>query len=106
MMRTRDRRLLAAGLILSFTGVLGGCGTKYVVKADEAAQTVAEVFTDKTGVTLKASAVKCPDGIEAEVGYTFDCHFTVRNAPYVAHVQIVKAEGERVILEVESVPQK
>jgi hypothetical protein len=42
--------------------------------------------------------VRCPSGVEAKAGGTFECHFTgpVGRA-YTAFMRITKIQGERVI---------
>jgi hypothetical protein len=44
--------------------------------------------------------VKCPDGIDAKVGVTFDCQFTGPDGDYVAHMKVLKIEGEQVLFDI------
>jgi len=55
---------------------------------------------------FKPSDVKCPDGVKAEVGVTFDCTFTGPDANYVAHMKILAVNGDAVQFDVNSEPVK
>jgi hypothetical protein len=45
--------------------------------------------------------VKCPSDVEATKGAQFDCHFTgPRKVQYVAHMKIVKVDGERITCDI------
>ena len=49
--------------------------------------------------------VHCPDGVKAEVGAEFDCHFTgPQGVPYTAHMRITKVDGDSVTFDVKSRP--
>jgi hypothetical protein len=49
---------------------------------------------------FKPTDVKCPDGIDAKVGVTFDCPFTGPDGDYVAHMKVLKIEGEQVLFDI------
>jgi uncharacterized protein DUF4333 len=83
--------------------VLASCGTA-TIKPEGAAQSVVQVVSQKTGFHPKD--VKCPSGVEAKVGQTFDCHFTGPDGRYVAHMRITKIEGTRVNFYVQSRPDR
>jgi hypothetical protein len=72
---------------------LGACG-KTTVRPEKAAETITNLVSRQTPFT--PTDVKCPDGVEAKVGTTFDCHFTGPEGPYVAHMRILRVKGERV----------
>jgi hypothetical protein len=92
----------AAALILGAAVLLADCGKK-TVKPDGAEQSVADVVTRQTG--FGPTDVKCPSGVEAKVGNTFDCHFTgPETKRYVAHVRITEVQGQRVVFFVTTLP--
>ena len=68
----------------------GGGGK--TIKVDGAEQSVAGVVAGRTHFT--PTDVSCPSGVKAEVGGTFDCHFTGPDGNYVAHVRITAVNGE------------
>jgi hypothetical protein len=85
----------AAALVLVAAVLLAGCETK-VIKQDAAEQGVADIVARQTG--FGPTDVKCPSGVKAKVGVTYDCHFTgPEPKPYVAHVRITKVQGQRVL---------
>jgi hypothetical protein len=96
MMRTR---LVRVGVAVFF-GLVGmqltACGS--TIKADGAAQSVVDLVSEKTD--FKPTDVKCPDGIDAKVGVTFDCQFTGPDGAYVAHMKVLKIEGEQVLFDI------
>ena len=96
MMRTRVVRVGVA----VFVGLVGlqltACSS--TIKPDGAAQAVVDLVSEKTDFT--PDDVKCPDGIEAKVGVTFDCNFTGPDGDYVAHMKIEKIEGEQVLFDI------
>jgi hypothetical protein len=88
---------LARPLLLAIATVAAclaaGCG-KSTIQPDGAAKSVVDVVTGQT--SFRPADVKCPSGVEAKVGGTFDCHFTGPEGPYVAHLRILSVEGKRV----------
>ena len=48
--------------------------------------------TEQTG--FKPNDMKCPSGVDAEVGKEFECHFTEPDGKkYTAHMKVTKVEG-------------
>ena len=73
------------------------------IEPDGAAESVVDVVSRKTGFTPKD--VDCPSGVDAEVGGTFECHFTgPEGEPYTAHMEILEVNGEEVLFQVDSRP--
>lgn len=98
MMRTRGVRAGVA-VAIGLTGLLSvACSS--TITADGAEKSVAEVVSRETDFT--PDDVKCPDGIKAEEGVTFDCHFTGPDGDYVAHVTVDKIAGDNVLFNVET----
>jgi hypothetical protein len=96
MMRTRLVRVGAA-VFIGLVGLgLTGCGS--TIKPEGAAQSVVDLVSEKTD--FKPTDVKCPDGIDAKVGVTFDCNFTGPDGNYVAHMKVLKIEGEQVLFDI------
>ena len=74
--------------------VLAGCGTS-TIKASGAEKSVVDVVSRQTG--FHPADVKCPSGVAAKVGGTFDCHFTgPGGTSYTASMRIVSIKGSRV----------
>ncbi len=69
---------------------VAGCGS--TIKPEGAAQAVTDLVSKQTGFT--PTDTTCPDGIKAEIGAEFDCKFTGPDGNYVAHVRVVKVDGE------------
>jgi Domain of unknown function (DUF4333) len=91
--------------ILCLAIALIGCGDEEstVVPAG-AERSVVDVVSRKTG--FRPKDVRCPSGVEAEVGGTFDCQMTgPKGEPYVAHMKILKVEGKRVVFHVTTRPR-
>ena len=42
---------------------------------------------------FKPTNVKCPYGVDAEVGQEFDCHFTGPDGAYTAHLKVTKVDA-------------
>jgi hypothetical protein len=73
--------------------VLASCGGgEKTIKPDGAEQSVTGVVARQTRFT--PTDVSCPSGVKAEVGGSFDCHFTGPDGSYVAHVRITAVNGE------------
>jgi hypothetical protein len=80
-------------LILPLLGVLfASCGGTKTIKADGAEKSVTDFVSRQT--KFHPTDVSCPSGVKAEVGGSFDCHFTGPDGSYVAHVRIIAVEGE------------
>ncbi|MDG5485800.1 DUF4333 domain-containing protein [Mycolicibacterium gadium] len=81
--------------------VIAGCGS--TIKPDGAAQSVVDLVKKQTGFEPKD--VKCPEGVEAKVGGTFECKFTgPEAAEYTADMRITKVEGDDVEFYIETHP--
>lgn len=90
-------------LIPCFAGALVGCGGTSTVKPEGAERSVVDVVSRETG--FHPDDVRCPSGVEAKVGGTFECEFTGPEGPYVAHMRILKMEGEKVVFRVRTRPR-
>jgi Domain of unknown function (DUF4333) len=88
----RVRRIGA--VTASLAVVLAGCGQNEII-AQRAAKTIADFVFMHTH--FRPTDVKCPSGVPAKVGNTFDCHFTGPDGKYLAHVRIVSVSGTRVV---------
>jgi hypothetical protein len=89
--------------ILCFVIVLLGCGTS-TVRPEGAEHSVVDVVSRQTG--FHPTDVHCPSGVEAKVGGTFDCGLTgPEGDPYVAHMKILKVDGEKVVFHVTTRPR-
>ena len=97
MTRTLGIRFGIAVFVGAATLSLAGCGTS-TIKPDGAAQSVVDLVSEKTD--FKPTDVKCPDGVEAKVGGTFDCSFTGPDGDYTAHMKILKVDGEQVLFDI------
>ena len=81
--------------------LIAGCGS--TIKPDGAAQSVVDLVKKQTGFEPKD--VKCPEGVEAKVGVTFECKFTGPEATvYTADMRITKVEGDDVEFYIETHP--
>lgn len=87
--------MLCLGLLLV------GCGES-TVKPEGAERSVVDVVARKTD--FRPKDVRCPSDVEAEVGGTFECEFTGPEGPYVAHMEILEVDGERVVFQVTTRP--
>jgi hypothetical protein len=81
-------------VIACFLVLLAGCGSS-TIRAHATEQTIADFVFEHTG--FRPTDVRCPSGIPATVGRTFECHFTGPDGPYDAHVRITSVHGQRVI---------
>jgi hypothetical protein len=81
-----------SSVIVCLAVLLAACG-KSTVRPHATEQTVADFVFKQTG--FRATDVRCPSGIPAKVGSTFDCHFTGPEGPYTAHVRITSVHGQR-----------
>jgi NAD(P)H-hydrate repair Nnr-like enzyme with NAD(P)H-hydrate epimerase domain len=96
-------RTASVVLIASLAMVLAGCGS--TIKPDGAAASVVDLVSKQTG--FKPNDVKCPSGVDAEVGKEFECHFTgPEDKDYTAHMKITKIEGDDVQFYIKTEPTK
>lgn len=82
---------------------LVACGES-TVRPEGAERSVVDVVSRETGFQPKD--VRCPSDVEAEVGGTFECRFTGPEGPYVAHMEILEVDGERVEFQVTTRPER
>ena len=81
--------------------LIAGCGS--TIKPDGAAQSVTDLVKKQTGFEPKD--VKCPEGVEAKVGTTFECKFTgPEGSEYTADMRVTKVDGEDVEFYIETKP--
>lgn len=89
--------------IFCLAALLAGCGESTVVP-EGAEQSIKDVVSRKTGFHPKD--VRCPSGVEAKVGGTFDCQMKgPKGEPYVAHMKILEVDGEKVLFQVRTRPR-
>lgn len=94
---TRSRvGVLTAALLLAMGPTLSSCSAK--ITPEGAAKAVTDLVSEQTDFTPED--VSCPDGVEAKVGVTFDCEFAGPGGDYIAHMKIVKIEGEQVLFDI------
>jgi hypothetical protein len=97
------RRAAAISILCLGIG-LAGCGESTVVP-EGAERSVVDVVSRETG--FRPKDVSCPEGVEAEVGKTFECQFTgPEGEPYVAKMKILEVDGERVEFHVTTRPER
>jgi hypothetical protein len=96
-------RTALAVLVASLAMVLAGCGS--TIKPEGAAQSVVDLVSKQTG--FKPNDVKCPSGVDAEVGKEFACHFTgPEGKAYTAQMKVTKVEGDNVQFYIKTAPTK
>jgi Domain of unknown function (DUF4333) len=90
-------------LVASLAMLLAGCGS--TIKPEGAAQSVVDLVSKQTG--FKPNDVKCPSGVDAEVGKEFECHFTgPEGKEYTAQMKVTKVEGDNVEFYIKTAPTK
>ena len=90
-------------LVASLAMLLAGCGS--TIKPEGAAQSVVDLVSKQTG--FKPKDVKCPSGVDAEVGKQFECHFTgPEGKDYTAQMKVTKVEGDDVQFYIKTAPSK
>ena len=91
-------------LVAALAMLFAGCGGS-TVKPEGAAQSVVDLVSKKTG--FKPNDVKCPSGVDAEVGKEFECHFTgPEGKDYTAQMKVTKVEGDDVRFYIKTAPTK
>ena len=96
-------RAALVALIASIAMVLAGCGS--TIKPEGAAQSVVDLVSKQPG--FKPKDVKCPSGVDAEVGKEFECHFTgPEGKDYTAQMKVTKVEGDDVQFYIKTAPSK
>ncbi len=95
---------MRTALVAALTAVallIAGCAS--TIKPEGAAQSVVDLVKKQTGFEPKD--VKCPEGVEAKVGGTFECKFTgPEGAAYTADMRITKVDGNDVEFYIETKP--
>jgi len=90
-------------LFASLAMLLAGCGS--TIKPEGAAQSVVDLVSKQTH--FKPKDVKCPSGVDAEVGKEFECHFTgPEGKEYTAQMKVTRVEGENVEFYIKTAPTK
>jgi Domain of unknown function (DUF4333) len=90
-------------LTASLAMVLAGCGS--TIRPEGAAGSVTDLVNKQTG--FKPTDVKCPSGVDAEVGKEFECQFTgPEGKEYTAHMKVTKVEGDDVEFYIKTQPSK
>ena len=90
-------------LVASLAMLLAGCGS--TIKPEGAASSVVDLVSKQTG--FKPNDVKCPSGVDAEVGKEFNCHFTgPEGKDYTANMKVTKVEGDDVQFYIKTAPSK
>ena len=90
-------------LVASLAMVLAGCGS--TIRPEGAAQSVTDLVSKQTG--FKPEDVKCPSGVDAEVGKEFECKFTgPEGTEYTAQMKVTKVEGDDVEFYIKTAPSK
>jgi hypothetical protein len=80
-------------IVASLALLISGCGS--TIKPEGAAKSVTDLVNKQT--RFKPTDVKCPDGVDAKVGTTFQCTFTgPEGKQYVADMRITKVDGDDV----------
>ena len=96
-------RTVLVVLFASLAMLLAGCGS--TIKPEGAAQSVVDLVSKQTH--FKPTDVKCPSGVDAEVGKEFECHFTgPEGKEYTAQMKVTKVEGENVEFYIKTAPTK
>ena len=88
-------------LVASLAMALAGCGS--TIKPEGAAGSVTDLVSKQTG--FKPTDVKCPSGVDAQVGKEFECHFTgPEGKAYTAHMKVTKVDGDNVEFYIKTAP--
>ena len=94
------RRVLLV-VFASLAMLLAGCGS--TIKPEGAAKSVTDLVKEQTG--FEPTDVKCPEGVKAEEGTTFECKFTgPEGKEYTADMRITKVDGDDVQFYIETKP--
>jgi hypothetical protein len=96
-------RIALVVLVASLAMVLAGCGSS--IRPEGAAGSVSDLVSKQTG--FKPDDVKCPSGVDAEVGKEFACQFTgPEGKEYTAQLKVTKVEGDDVEFYIKTAPSK
>jgi hypothetical protein len=75
-----------------------------VINPSAAAKYVTDLVFQQTG--FRPVDVRCPPGVPAKAGGTFDCYFTGPEGPYTAYLRIVKVQGDQAAFTGKTQPSK
>jgi hypothetical protein len=84
------RALAAAGLAVAVVAGVSACSSS--VPKDDVAKTIGGKLTEQG---INAGGVTCPDDLEAEVGKTLRCEFTVDGQPVDAVAKVTSIQGDQ-----------
>jgi hypothetical protein len=84
------RTLAVAGLAVAVTGGVSACSS--TVPKDDVATAISGKLTEQ-GIT--ATGVTCPGDLDAEVGKTVRCEFTVEGQPVDAIATVTSIQGDK-----------
>src|SRR5512139_1665538 len=91
-------------VLASLAVAIIGCSSS-TIKPEGAAKSVVDLVSKQTG--FRPKDVKCPDGVRAKEGTTFECTFTgPEGKPYTANMRVTKVEGDDVEFYIETAPSK
>lgn len=93
-------RAFATSLVV-LSCATAACGEN-TIRPDGAARSVVDLVSEQTG--FRPTDVRCPSGVEAKVGVTFECRFTGPEGPYVANMRVKEVDGERVVFDIRTRP--
>lgn len=94
-------RTALVATVVALAVLITGCSS--TIKPEGAAKSVVDLVKKQTGFT--PTDVKCPEGVEAKVGTTFECKFTGPEATgYTADMRITKVDGDDVEFYIETKP--
>jgi hypothetical protein len=77
---------------MCLAAALTACGQS-AIRPDATARLISDLVFMHTG--FRPHDVRCPSGVPAKVGSTFDCRFTGPDGHYIAHVLITNVHGQR-----------
>jgi hypothetical protein len=89
-MNTIRRTLAAAGLAVALGAGLAGCSS--TVPKDSVASAINEKLTEQG---INATGVTCPEDLDAEVGKSVRCEFSVDGQPVDAIATVTSLQGDQ-----------
>ena len=94
-----------AWVVLMASLAMASAACSSTIKPDGAANSVVDLVSKQTG--FKPTDVKCPSGVDAEVGKQFECHFTgPEGKEYTARMKVTKVQGDDVEFYIKTAPTK
>ena len=82
--------------------LLSACGGAAAIDPAATANYVEHFVFQHTG--FRPVDVRCPNGVPANAGGRFNCHFTGPEGPYTAYLRIVNVKGRRVLFQAKTQP--